>query len=392
MANVDAFDDLARADEQLHARPNDGPAVTFLLVKLASRCNIDCTYCYWFRDADVYRKPAVLTREAEDAFCEKLERHIETFGLDHFLLIYHGGEPLLFPKHRFVALQNKLRAIEERTGCEIARAVSTNAILVDPEWAKILRSHDVSVSVSIDGPSEIHDKNRVDFKGRGTLADTLRGLACLRAEGIEPGLISVCNPATDPEQILAYAVDELGFQQFDILPPDATHADDPPPIADYYIKLFDAWYDKYAHKGVRIRTLDAMIHGLVGNLSVSDTVGIGPTDTVTLMTDGSLEPLDVLRIAGDGSTKTGITVFHNAIQDIQGDPRWREALDASLQLCETCRSCEFLDSCGGGHVAHRWSEARRFDNPSVYCESWKRIFGHLWNRIAPTLTIDMDRA
>ena len=29
----------------------------FVLVKLASRCNINCTYCYWFRDAEVYEKP-----------------------------------------------------------------------------------------------------------------------------------------------------------------------------------------------------------------------------------------------------------------------------------------------------------------------------------------------
>ena len=43
-----------------------------------------------------------------------------------------------------------------------------------------------------------------------------------------------------------------------------------------------------------------MIQGLVGNFSVSDTVGLGPIETVTLMTDGSLEPLDVLRIVGHG--------------------------------------------------------------------------------------------
>ena len=35
-------------------------------MKLAQRCNIACTYCYWFRDADVYKKPAVLTAETEN--------------------------------------------------------------------------------------------------------------------------------------------------------------------------------------------------------------------------------------------------------------------------------------------------------------------------------------
>jgi uncharacterized protein len=190
--------------------------------------------------------------------------------------------------------------------------------------------------------------------------------------------------------VLAYVVEELGIKQFDILPPDATQADNPPPIADYYIKLFDVWFDKYAVQGVRISTLDAMVQGLVGSVSVSDTIGFGPIDTVTLMTDGSLEPLDVLRIAGNGSTASNSSVFQNALQDVQNDVRWRRAFEASTKLCDTCLQCEYLDACGGGHLAQRWTDERQFDNPSVYCESWKRIFDHIWDRIAPTLIFDFD--
>ena len=364
----------------------------FVLVKLASRCNINCSYCYWFRDDEVYKKPAVLTPEAEDAFCARLEEHIREFKLEQFLLVFHGGEPLLFPKHRFDAMQRKLRDIEQRTGCDIRRGVTTNGILIDDEWVELLKTHDVNVTVSVDGPPEIHDKVRRDFKDRGTLAQTLEGIDRLRAAGVEPGLIAVCNPGTDPERVLAYVVDELGIKEFDILPPDATHADNPPPIADYFIRLFDVWYDKYAERGVRIDTLDAMIRGLVGKLSLSDTIGLGPIDTVTLMPDGSLEALDVLRIAGHGSTASKTHVRSNAINDVQNDPVWREALEASVNLCETCRKCQYLDACGGGHLAQRWSAERRFDNPSVYCESWKRIFGHIWDRIAPTLSLEVEPA
>jgi uncharacterized protein len=384
------------APEAALRRPGASPAaprpVAFVLVKLASRCNINCTYCYWFRDAEVYKKPAVLTPEAEDAFCQRLEEHIREFELPAFLLVFHGGEPLLFPKRRFDALMKKLRAIAERTGCYIKCGVTTNAILVDDEWIALFKAHDVDVSVSLDGPAEINDKYRVDFKGRGTLAQTLEGLDRLRAADLAPGLISVCNPGTDPEQVLAFVADELGIKEFDILPPDATHADNPPPIADYFIKLFDIWFDKYAAKGVRIDTLDAMIRGLAGQLSLSDTIGLGPIDTITLMPDGSLEPLDVLRIAGDGSTASKTHVRSNAIKDVENDPVWREAYEASTTLCETCRKCEYLDACGGGHLAQRWSSERRFDNPSVYCESWKRIFAHIWERIAPTLTVEVASA
>ena len=333
----------------------------------------------------------MLTLEAEEALCESLEEHIVNFQLDHFAVVFHGGEPLLFPKHRFSALQEKLLAVEERTGCQITRGLCSNGILIDTEWTGIFRKYGVDVTVSIDGPSEIHDKYRVGFKGEGTHADTLAGIATLRAAGMEPGIIVVCNPASDPERILSFVVDELGVTRFDVLPPDATHADNPPPIHDYFIKLFDAWYNKYAAKDVRISTLDAMIQGLLGNLSAADTIGLGPIDTVTLMTDGTLEPLDVLRIAGDGSTKSDASVFANALQDVEADPRWRDAYDASLHLCETCQACEYLDACGGGHLAQRWSPERKFDNPSVYCESWKKIFSHLWARISPTLVLQYQQ-
>ena len=35
----------------------------FILVKLAARCNINCSYCYWFRDKSVYDLPKILPDE-----------------------------------------------------------------------------------------------------------------------------------------------------------------------------------------------------------------------------------------------------------------------------------------------------------------------------------------
>lgn len=390
MAYVDPSGEARR--HEVAAEPKGVPPFTFLLVKLASRCNIKCTYCYWFRDPDVYRRPAVLTVEAEDAFCRRLEEHINAFGLEHFIVVFHGGEPLLFPKRRFVALQEKLLDIEKRTGCEITRGVCTNAILIDQEWVAIFDEFEVDVSVSLDGPPEIHDKYRLGLKGEATHADTIRGLQVLRASGLEPGLIVVCNPTTDPERVVSYVVEELGIKHFDILPPDANHNDNPPPIDGYFIKLFDVWYDKYAAQGVRISTLDAMIQGLFGEVSISDTIGLGPIDTVTLMPDGSLEPLDVLRIAGDQSTRTDSSVQKNPLQAVQNDPCWRAAFEASTRPCEVCRNCEYFDACGGGHLAQRWSPTRNYDNPSVYCESWKNIFEHIWKRVSPTLVLDYKAA
>lgn len=361
------------------------PIFSYILIKLATRCNINCSYCYWFRDEEVYSKPPLLTPEAEQQFLRVLEDHILQHDLDTFTTLFHGGEPLLFPKRRFSELLHQLSEISDRTGCKIDPIVTTNGMLVDEGWATLFKRFNVGVSISIDGPAVYHDRYRVDHKGRGSYDDTVRGLRILQSHGVGPGVIAVCDPSTDPEPVITHIVDDLKVRTLDILPPDYNHDNNPAQIGNYFNTLFDIWFVKYAKDGIRLRVLDGIVQGLAGNAPVTDSCGYGPVHTLTLLTDGSLEPLDVLRIRGDGSTSTDMNVFENKFQDVMHDPVWMEAFDASLNLCTTCRKCEFLDPCGGGHLAHRWSSERGYDNPSVYCESWKSIFTHAWSRISPTL-------
>lgn len=361
------------------------PVFGYILIKLATRCNIHCPYCYWFRDEAVYSKPPLLTLEAEDQFLRVLEEHVTEHRLATFTTLFHGGEPLLFPKKRFVALMEKLCALEQRTGCRIDPIITTNGMLVDTRWCEIFKRYGIGVSVSVDGPQEIHDRNRIYRDGRGTYSEAIRGLKLLQDHGIDPGIIAVCDPASDPDAVMAHFVDTLSVEKFDILPPDFNHDDTPQQIDRYYNRLFATWYRHYAARGVRLRILDGIVQGLAGNAPVTDSCGYGPVHTLTLLTDGALEPLDVLRIRGNASTASQMNVFENTLQDVGRDPVWMEAFAASLSLCETCEACEFLDSCGGGHLAHRWSAQRGYDNPSVYCESWKSIFRNAWTVVAPTL-------
>lgn len=366
------------------------PVFNSLLLKVASRCNIHCTYCYWFRDASVYEKPPIMPPDVEQAFLDKLEQHLRTYRLERFWILLHGGEPLLFGKRRFVALMDKLDEIAERTGCTIDVSITTNGTLIDEEWAMLFRIFRVSLTLSIDGPARVHDKARIDSKGRGTHAQVVRGLNILRGQNLEPGILAVCDPATEPETVAAYFTNELGLKRFDILQPDATCDDRPPHIAPYFTRLFDLWYDDYAHRGIRIRSVSAMIKALLGGSSGLDSVGYGAVRSLTMLADGTLEPLDVLRIAGKSSTRTEISVFTHTFMDVTDDPVWLEAYEASLNLHSSCDACEYRQACGGGYLPHRWSQAKRYDNPSVYCEDMKLILGHIWKRITPDIHVNLE--
>jgi uncharacterized protein len=359
----------------------------YTLVKLAMRCNLACTYCYWFRDESVYDKPSLLTPEAEDAYVEKLGRHIVRYRMPSFYILFHGGEPMLFGAKRFDAFCRKLRALEHEVGFKLKLGMTTNGLLVNDAWLHLFQYHDVSVTLSIDGPAEAHDTFRVDFEGRGTHRKTVDALHLLRERGLEPGVLSVCNPRLDPEPLCEYFVNGLGLTAFDFLVPDANYEDGPPSIARYYTKLFDLWYDRYSARGIRIRFIESIAGGLLGQESHSESIGYGPTSTVTMLTDGSLEPLDVLRTAGKGFTKTAFNIVDHELQDVEADPLWQEILNATVHLPRVCEECTYKFACGGGHVASRFSREKRYDNPSVYCGDFKKLFRHSWKRMRKDLFV-----
>jgi len=105
-----------------------------LLVKVASRCNIDCSYCYWFRDAAVYDKPKLMSAEVLDQLLRRTEEHIGKYALTEFPIILHGGEPMLWGVENFHRIARSCADIAQRTHCDIPIGVTTNGVLVDETW------------------------------------------------------------------------------------------------------------------------------------------------------------------------------------------------------------------------------------------------------------------
>ena len=355
----------------------DSP-IAYLLVKVATRCNIDCSYCYWFRDKSVYAKPKLMSLTVLSQLLKRMEEQITRFSLPDFLLLLHGGEPMLWGIDNFHYIGKECRAIAARTGCKIELSVTTNGVLIDEAWLDCFEQNSIQVTLSIDGPAQVHDIYRRTFQDGPTHALVESAVQRLQARGIAPGVLAVCNPAHYPKEYVDYFVG-TGINTFDIMFPDATFEDnDPPRLAKFYCDLFDLWLEANRDKRtINIRSTENMVAGLLGGSSRTEEIGYGPQEVCTILTDGSMEPLDVIRIAGDGSTTTTFNIFDNELEDIKIEPHWKAARDASLNLCEKCRQCQFVLACGGGYLPHRFSKHNGYDNPSVYCDDLYAIFSHI---------------
>ena len=157
----------------------------------------------------------------------------------------------------------RCNTITDRTGCGIPIAVTTNGVLINDAWADY-EADGISVAISMDGPSHIHDAHRKTFQGGGTHAAAERAARMLLARDVAVSALAVCNPEHSPKDYTDFFAD-CGIEHYDIMIPDATVDEKPASIAAFYNGLFDRWLEANRDtETVEIRTITDMVAALLG--------------------------------------------------------------------------------------------------------------------------------
>lgn len=371
--------------------------ITSFLVKVASRCNLDCDYCYVYHHADQsWRKmPKLLSEEHQDAFAQRVAEYAAAVGLRRAAVIFHGGEPLLAGADYIVQFARKIRSAA--VNVEVDFGMQTNGLLLSDEALDKLEAEDIAVSLSIDGPREAHDLHRKTRKGRSSFERVEAALERLKKRPkIFAGVIAVVDAASPPETLLAFFSGHK-VPKVDFLLPDSHH-DRPPPGRDsdpelyerWMLDAFNVWLDRYPQ--LPVRTFEALLDAAAGLPSGTDAFGFGDVSLLSVETDGTWHDLDVFKVAGEGATRLVGSVDDTAIEQLASSTTLaaHRRLLTKSGLSEMCRRCDVVDVCGGGSVPHRFG-AGNFDNPTIYCREMKALVGLVRVRLAGILA-PADRA
>jgi uncharacterized protein len=255
--------------EPLEAPPEDFPLQT-LVMNLTNQCNLSCAYCYEFGEDKVATpegKPKFMDTATAKASVDFLLE--QSAGRKSIHITFFGGETLMnFPLLQEVVAYANQRAAEQ--GRHIDFSLTTNATLLTPAIIEFLSSNAVGVTVSMDGPPELHDQLRVFANGRGSydiIAPRVRALIQGHRTRAITARVTLTNGVTDVVKIFRHLTQDLGFHEVGFAPvttsPDRLYSINERGM-DGVLEQFHILADEYLEYALR-----GEMHGFS---NVSDTI------------------------------------------------------------------------------------------------------------------------
>ena len=140
---------------KLRTRMSQLPNSTGLHIFVVTlRCEHTCRYCQVSRQAAAKSEFDM----SEETARESLKLAFRTPS-PYLKIEFQGGEPLLnFPLIRRVVVEAK--RMNAAHGKDLAFVIATNLALLDEEILDFCAEHRISLSTSLDGPSDLHNANR----------------------------------------------------------------------------------------------------------------------------------------------------------------------------------------------------------------------------------------
>jgi len=370
---------------QVRERLVGAPIISILYLLLTDLCNLRCSYCYIEGSFDARHTFSVMTRETAQkglaAFARALGENPLKGIRPQPQIIFYGGEPLL-NSQVFIDALDEIAALQtqNRLPRDVAKVLITNGTVLTEDVVDAILKHQVSVSVSMDGPREVHDAHRIAKDEGSTFERVVHCIRRLQAHGIQPSIsCTITKSNVDQlEQVLMwldseFGIKSLGFNMLmDLQGSTLIDADYTERATEGILRCFVIAREKGIYEDRIMRKAKAFVNR---HIHAVDCGGCGNQIVVT--PDGRIGPCQAYL----GSSPA----FPGSIDDpsfsAHQDSLFLRWSDRSPLSTPTCWDCEALGICGGGCAYNseiKYGTISRMD-ANFCCHSKKILNWLLWD-------------
>lgn len=342
--------------------------LTTVVLNVNTGCNLSCTYCY----KEDLTTPSAGQKMAYETAIDSVEMLLrESPDQPHYNVVFFGGEPLThMPVIRQVVdyCEKRFAALDAR----VDFTMTTNATMLNEELVDWFNAHRFGLTVSMDGPKAMHDKNRITVGGQGTYDVVKRKVQMLLSRYTARPVgcrVTLTRGITDVEAIFNHLYHDLGFAEVGFGP--VTSGD----IADFNLTAAEMTEVFAGMKRLGQQYLEAAL----------ENRNFGYGNMHQLMTDiheGNKKQLPCG--AGVGllavDTEGGLNLCHRftgSEMPLFGDvkngidkPALAEFVETRLDRSETgCETCRIRNICSGGCYHESYAKYGDASVPSYhYCD------------------------
>lgn len=316
--------------------------------------------------------------------------HAASREFDHVNFIWHGGEPTLLPISFFekaLVLESRFR----RPGQTFKNTFQTNGSRLTDDWGRFLKKAGFETGISLDGPPEIHDRNRPSAGGGSSYSVALSGLDLLVRHKLSVGVLTVVDQTTlawGPENLFDFFVflSSRGASSFSCLParpvnqPDAlpgTHTEHyvgPAPMSKFLIRLYDRWLE-HGDPSISIREIEAVRPKHNGQHGVCQMDGKCLGKYFTIEPDGRVALCALFN--GDERYALGNILEQDFGEIVRADALQRLRDKHRRDVDQMCADCPEFSVCRGWCPHQRYLSERHDPGYSKECCGPRALIEHL---------------
>lgn len=355
--------------------------LSLLIKPVSSKCNIDCKYCF-YKDEDKLRRGGCFDSMSAQTLEILVKRAFES-ATEQVDFVFQGGEPTLMGLDFYVDFI-RLVAKYNVNRIKATYNLQTNGILIDDDWCDFLKKHDFLVGLSMDGDIEINDKNRVDYKGRGTGDHALKAINLMNKHGVQFNVLCVVTKNNFDKAKECYGFfKKIGVSYLQIIPAldpagKAQEEDNKlltaAQLETFLIDLFDVWIaDFYGQNELRVTYFEniivKMLNRWVGLCSMNGQCMIENV----VESNGNVYPCDFYctdeYLLGN--------IYDSDFTTLTFSPKAVHFVEQSKNINLQCKQCEYCGICLGGCKRYQMKDFNVYRN--YFCPSYKKFFKHSYN-------------
>ncbi len=168
--SISHFKGMAIPDDYEYMIQNE---LNQMIIELTEQCNLRCGYCIYNEECEKNRDFGSRDITESIAFKAIDYANIHSKNTDTLHITFYGGEPLI----KYDLMKKCIRYSRSKIkNKNLFFGFTTNGILLTQKMAQEIAQENIHITVSIDGPQDVHDLYRRDIKGNGSFARSIKGL------------------------------------------------------------------------------------------------------------------------------------------------------------------------------------------------------------------------